>query len=155
MLPYEYELIDKLLESKGLNHLKSKRLYKRKYSEVVAILNLFLNLTEEQKELFMPLLTSNIWNSNLDNVKAIIDIFSKISKDEKQKELFIPLLTSTIWSSNSEDVKAIFNIFSNLTEEQKELFMPLLTSTIWQSNPDNVKAIFNIFSNLTDRKSVV
>ena len=141
MLPYEYELIDKLLENKGLNHLKSKRLYKRKYSEVVAILNLFFNLTEEQKELFMPLLTSNIWQSNFKNVKAIFNIFSNLT--EEQKELFMPLLTPTIWSSNPDNVKAIFNIFSNLTEEQKELFMPLLTSTIWSSNPDNVKAIIN------------
>ena len=150
MLPYEYELIDKLLESKGLNHLKSKRLYKRKYSEVVAILNLFFNLTEEQKELFMPLLTSTIWNSNPENVKAIFNIFSNLT--EEQKELFMHLLTSNIWQSNFKNVKAIFNIFSNLTEKQEKLFMPILTSNIWQSNPENVKAIFNIFSNLTEEQ---
>ena len=136
---YEYELIDKFLKDKGLEHLKCKQLYQRKYSEVVAILNLFLNLPEEQKKLFMPLLTSTIWNSNPENVKAIFDIFSNLTKE--QESLFKHLLKSTIWKSNPKNVRAIFDIFSNLTKEQKEVFMPLLTSNIWNSNPENIKAI--------------
>ena len=122
MKPYEYKLIDKLLEEKGLNHLKSNLLYKRKYSEVVDILNLFFNLSEEQKELFMPLLTSNIWQSNPQNVKAVFDIFSLLNKEgnEELKTLFGPILTQNIWNSNPRDVKTIFDIFSNLSEEQEK-----------------------------------
>ena len=150
---YEYELIDKFLKDKGLEHLKCKQLYQRKYSEVVAILNLFLNLPEEQKKLFMPLLTSNIWHSNLENVRAIFDIFSNLR--EERESLFKPLLTSTIWNSNPENVRAIFDIFSNLREEQESLFKPLLTSNIWKSNPKNVSAIFDIFSNLTKEQKEV
>ena len=148
MKHYEYELIDKLLKEKGLEHLKCKRLYQRKYSEVVAILNLFFNLPEEKKELFLPLLSSTIWNSNLENIKEIFDIFSSLS--EKQEALFKPLLTSNIWQSNPDNVRAIFDIFSNLPEDQKKLFMPLLTSNIWNSNPRDVKAIIDIISNLPE-----
>ncbi len=150
MLPHEFELIDKFLKDKGLEHLKCKQLYKRKYSEVVAILNLFFNLPEEQKELFMPLLTSTIWNSNPENVRAIFDIFSNLT--EEQEKLFRPLLTSNIWESNPENIRAIFDIFSNLTKEQTVLFKPLLKSTIWNSNPENVRAIFDIFSNLREEQ---
>jgi len=157
VLPYEYELIDKLLKDKDLEHLKCKLLYQRKYSEVVAILNLFFNLPEEQKELFMPLLTSTIWNSNLKNVEAIFDIFSELNNkgNEKQKELFKPLLTSTIWNSNPENAKSIIDIFSNLRKEQEKLFRPLLTPNIWHSNPKGVKAIIDIFSNLTKEQETL
>ena len=142
MLPYEYELIDKLLESKGLNHLKSKRLYKRKYSEVVAILNLFFNLTEEQEKIFMPLLTSNIWQSNPENVKAIFNIFSNLT--EEQKELFMPLLTPTIWSSNPDNVKAIINckIWEN------SLYSHLLSKSIWNKSINKIESVIETMEEL-------
>ena len=142
MLPYEYELIDKLLESKGLNHLKSKRLYKRKYSEVVAILNLFFNLTEEQEKIFMPLLTSNIWQSNPENVKAIFNIFSNLT--EEQKELFMPLLTPTIWSSNPDNVKAIINckIWEN------SLYSHLLSKSIWNKSITKIEKVIETMEEL-------
>lgn len=171
MLPYERELIDKLLKDRGLEHLKSNFLYKRKYSEVLNVLNLpywknnlykhlltptiwnsnyqeittiiniFSNLTEEQKIIFMPLLTSNIWNSSSNEVSKIIGIFTILNK--KQKELFYPTLTSNIWSSNPNDIKAIIDIFSNLNDNQKKVFIPFLSSTIWRSSPENIKAIIN------------
>jgi len=142
MLPYEYELIDKLLESKGLNHLKSKRLYKRKYSEVVAILNLFFNLTEEQEKIFMPLLTSTIWQSNPENVKAIFNIFSNLT--EEQKELFMPLLTPTIWSSNPDNVKAIINckIWEN------SLYSHLLSKSIWNKSINKIESVIETMEEL-------
>ena len=141
MLPFERELIDKLLKEKGLTHLKCNYLYQRSYKDVQAIINIFSNLSEEQKLIFMPLLTSNIWNSNSIEVQNIIDIFSNLS--EEQKNIFMPTLSSTIWNSNSIEVQNIIDIFSNLSEEQKNIFMPTLSSTIWISNSKNINQIIN------------
>ena len=82
MLPYEIELIDKLLKERKLEFLKCKRIYKSKYSTVLTILNLSI----WEKEEFKHLLTSNIWNSNPDNIQAIVNIFSNL--DEEQKKNF-------------------------------------------------------------------
>jgi len=131
MLPYEYELIDKLLESKGLNHLKSKRLYKRKYSEVVAILNLFFNLTEEQKELFMPLLTSNIWNSNPENVKAIINC--KIWKNS----LYSHLLSKSIWNKSINKIESVIETMEELKLER------YITIACLNLSPIQIKALYH------------
>lgn len=127
MLPYEYELINKVLKERGLEHLKSKYLYKRSYQEVIRI----LDLPEWNNPKFKHLFTSNIWLTNSENIKAILAL------KEWDNPLFKPLFTASIWNSNPDKIKMILE----LEEWNNPLFQKILTPNIWNSNYENVKAI--------------
>ena len=53
---------------------------------------------------FQPLLTSNIWNSNYEDITKIL------AMKEWKENKFQSLLTSSIWNSNYEDITKILNM---------------------------------------------
>ena len=77
---------------------------------------------------FQGLLTSNIWKSNYEDIKKILEM------EEWEDPKFQDLLTSNIWNSNYEDIKKILE----MNEWKEPKFQRLLTSSIWVCNYENV-----------------
>ena len=95
MYPEERILIDKELTKRNLEYLKCDYLYLLSYNSVIEILD--LPYWSDPK--FKDLLTSNIWNSNAEEVQTILSL--KEWDDPK----FQGLLTSSIWKSNAKSVQ--------------------------------------------------
>ena len=118
-------LIDKELTKRNLEYLKCDYLYLLSYNSVIEILD--LPYWSDPK--FKDLLTSNIWNSNAEEVQTILSL--KEWDDPKFKDL----LTSSIWNSNAKEVQTILS----LKEWDDPKFQGLLTSSIWKSNAKSVQ----------------
>ncbi|MCI8778878.1 MAG: hypothetical protein HFI87_06995 [Bacilli bacterium] len=83
---------------------------------------------------FKPLLTSNIWRSNYNEISKILKM------DEWNDPKFKPLLTSNIWHSNYDEISKILK----MPEWDDSKFTPLLTSSIWLSNCFNIRRKLNL-----------
>ena len=95
MYPEERILIDKELKKRNLEHLKCDYLYLCSYNTILEILN--LPYWNDPK--YQGLLTSNIWQSNAQEIQTILSL--KEWKDPKYQGL----LTSSIWNSNAQEIQ--------------------------------------------------
>ena len=112
-------------------YLISDRLYKLNIETIKVI----LELPEWSDPKYKRLLTSTIWESNIEDVKKILSMSSKWS-DPK----FQDLLTPAIWKSNAKKVKTILE----MPEWSEPKYQCLLTSSVWLSNVEDIKTILSM-----------
>ena len=159
----EFEMIKEILRKRGLEHLICEYLSYRRFSCVVDI----LDMKEWKNERFRPLLTSNIWKTNLKMIEKVLKM------EEWKDEKFRPLLTSTIWHANPEMVEKVLKMeewkdekfehlltaiwHSSIEDIKKRLDLPywsnpvyknLLSSTIWAISIKRIEDIIQLFENL-------
>jgi len=80
-------------------------------------------MKEWEDSRFKPLLTSNIWHTNSEEIKQILSL------EQWKDPRFEPLLTSSIWSSNYKKVKEILE----MKEWDNSKYHSLLSPSVWNT----------------------
>ena len=123
----EKDKIRNLLKEVGREDLLCKHIFLRSYYEVKKV----LELPQWHEYRFMNLLTSSVWQSNVNNTKAILELPEWDNPKNRS------LLTPSIWSSKAKYVKEILA----MPEWKNPKFKNLLTSTIWERKPAEIREI--------------
>lgn len=110
MYPEEIIKIKRLLKERNLEHLYCKYLEKRSYESVIEILDLpyWKEKDEKGNLIYQGLLTSNIWNSNKEQIEEILSL------PYWKNPIYQHLLTSSLWAISSKRIIECIEFFESL-----------------------------------------